>query len=1101
LQAPRALAVRLLGGFRVAVGDQGVPEAVWRQKRAAAVVKLLALEPTHRIHREQLIDALWPELEPAAAANNLRVALHHARQGLQAAGADPGAFLTRDGDVISLGVPELVRVDVDGFEAALRHAWQSPDPAASQAALDTYGGDLLPEDLYEDWADSRRTALRASYLTLLRRVAELYEQCVEFDQAIGALRLLIADDPVDEDAHAALIRLFAQTGRQHQALEQYDQLVAQLERELGAEPQAATRELIAGIREGRLQERAPPLVAAATPVVARPHGLPAPVDELIGREREHAELRRLLTTSRLVTLTGPGGVGKTRLALAVARDAAPGFPDGAYLANLASIEDPELVLPTIARALGAREVAGQPLLATLTDHLDQQHVLLVVDNMEHVVEAAPVVATLLAACPGLKALITSRTRLKLQGEQEYLVQPLALPDSPHVLDRRSGNALPAMALEDVPAVALFTRRARAARPEFTLSESNTAAVAEICRRLDGLPLAIELAAARVRLLPPSELLTRLDHPLAVLTGGSRDVPNRHRTLRATIAWSHDLLTLEEQVFFARLSVFAGGFTVEAAEYVGGGGGLTASGGAASAQGVVAASPPQGVSPAAHGVKEGARQESSPSVSPPESAQRLAPPERSDSPAALDLVASLVDQSLLRQSSSPDGGARLSMLETIREFARERLDFSGEAEAVRGRHADLFLALAESADLELSGPDQAAWLDRLETEHDNLRQALTTLHERGDGEGQLRLAAALWGFWWQRGFLSEGRRWLEQALEEGDAAGMAVRAAAHDGAGVLAEAQGDLADAAVHHEAALWLRREIGDHRGEARSLVDFGIIADKMGEPERAKQLFAEALEIARDEEDQPRIAACLANLGFVALDQGDSQRAAASFRESLELFRDLGDQRNVSYVLGGLGTLVFLQGDYVGAAAIQQEALRVLRALGDRQGIADTVADLGHTVQRQGDIDRARKLYAEALHRYRELGDPSGAAFVLTHLGRLERERGDVVRAEALLQESLQVSWQIGEKPLLTEAVEGLAEVACDRGDAARCARLLGTAEALRETTGIPLPSVHEPAIARCEMTARAALGETGFAAARGEGRALAPDRVLAAIAATGTS
>jgi tetratricopeptide (TPR) repeat protein len=439
-----------------------------------------------------------------------------------------------------------------------------------------------------------------------------------------------------------------------------------------------------------------------------------------------------------------------------------------------------------------------------------------------------------------------------------------------------------------------------------------------------------------------------------------------------------------------------------------------------------------------------------------------------------------------------------MLETIREYARERLEFSGEAEVVRRRHADLFIVLAESAELELSGPDRAAWLDRLETEHDNLRQALTTLHERGDGEGQLRLAAALWGFWWQRGFLSEGRRWLEQAIGEGDAAGTAVQAAAHDGAGALAEAQGDLAEAAVHHEAALRLRHEIGDRRGEARSLVDFGIIADKMGEPERAKQLFEEALEIAQEEADLPRIAACLANLGFVALDQGDHQHAAVAFRESLNLFRDLGDQRNVSYVLGGLGTLVFLQGDYVGAAAVQEEALRVLRELGDRQGIADTVADLGHSVQRQGDIDRAQELYAEALHRYRELGDPSGAAFVLTHLGRLERERGDIVRAEALLQESLQVSWQIGEKPLLTEVVEGLAEVACDRGDAALCARLLGTAEALRESTGIPLPALHEPALAQCVVTARAALGDAGFAFATGEGRALAPEITPAALAIT---
>jgi predicted ATPase/DNA-binding SARP family transcriptional activator/TolA-binding protein len=1061
VEASRTLAIRLLGGFHVAIGGQDVPETVWRQKRAAAVVKLLALEPTHHLHREQFIAALWPELELDAGANNLRVALHHARHGLHAAGAAPGAFLTRDGELISLGAPELVRVDVDDFEAALRRAWRSSEPGASQAALDGYRGDLLPEDLYDDWAAGRRTALRASYLTLLRRLAQLHEQRTELDQAVVALTRLIAADPDDEEAHAALIRLYARTGRQHLAYEQYDRLVSHLDQELAAEPRPGTRELIAAIREDRLPEQAPTLVAAAPPAAPRPQGLPAPVDELIGRERERAELRHLVTTTRLVTLTGPGGVGKTRLALAVAHDVAAGFPDGAYVAELAAIDDPELVLPTLARAVGAQEVPGQPLLETLIDHLERRQVLLLVDNMEHLAAAAPLVATLLASCPGLKALITSRSRLKLLGEQEYPVPPLAVPDAAAPRDGRIATALAATTLDDVPAVALFVRRARAARPGLTMGAADLAAVAEICRRLDGLPLALELAAARVRLLPPAELLTRLAQPLAVLTGGPHDAPDRHRSLRATIAWSHDLLTPEEQDLFARLSVFAGGFTAEAVELL---------------------------VDARRGTHwSSATRDSSPS--------RLAP---GGTPAyrTLELVTSLVEQSLLRQTVTASGDARLSMLETIHEFARERLEFRGDADAARGRHAALFLAFAEQAEPELSGPDQAAWLDRLETEHDNLRRALTTFHESGEAGNGLRLAAALWRFWWRRGFFSEGRRWLERAIAEDDGAEPAVRATAHDGAGALAEAQGDLAAAAVHHQAALALRRELGDRRGEARSLADFGIIADKLGKPEQAKQLLMEALQIAREEEDVPRVAACLANLGFVALDQGELDAAAVAFRDSLALFRDLGDRRNVSYVLGGLGTLAFLQRDYGGAAAVQEEALRVLRQLGDPQGIADTVADLGHSVQRQGDVGRAQELYAEALHRYRELGDPGGAAFVLTHLGRLAREQGDVARATALLHESFQISHQIGEKPLLTEAVEGLAEVACASGDAALCARLLGAAEALREETGVPLPALHEPAIAWCVATARAALGDAGFAAARGEGRALAPEQALAALA-----
>jgi predicted ATPase/DNA-binding SARP family transcriptional activator len=1062
VEAPRPLEIGLLGGFRVLVGAQAVPDTVWRQKRAAAIVKLLALEPAHVQLREQIIDTLWPELDPDAAANNLRVALHHARQGLQAIGATPGTFLSRDGDAISLGPPELVSVDIDRFMAAVKRAWNSPDPEATKAALDRYGGDLLPEDLYEDWASGQRTALRASYRTLLRRLAQVHEQRDEIGQAIAAQQQLLTLEPLDEETHAALIRLFALAGQQQQAQEHYDHLVALFARELDSEPLPATRALIASIREGRFPETALPLEPASAtgsaPAATRPRGLPAPVDDLIGREREVAELRHLLATTRLMTLTGPGGVGKTRLALAAAHVAAPSFAGNVAFADLSEIDDPALALPAIARAMGVRETGGQPMLDTLSDAIGSDRWLLVIDNMEHVADAAAQVAALLATCPHLVTLVTSRSRLQLMGEQEYPVQPLAVPDVSSAISNWDGLALPGMALEDVPAVALFTRRAQAARPDFTLDGPNGTAVAEICRRLEGLPLAIELAAARVRLLPPADLLAQLEHPLAVLTGGPRDAPARHRTLRATIGWSYDLLPSEEQDLFARLSVFAGGCTLGAIDVL--------------------------LHDPGHG-----------SVS---RSGRFRPEQWSitSNPATLDLVASLVEQSLLRQETDAEGVSRLRMLETIREYARERLEFTGEADDVRHHHADLFQSLAEAAEPELTGPEQAIWLEWLESEHDNLRQAITTWHEREDGENELRLAAALWRFWWQRGFLTEGRYWLEQALGGEHGGGSAARGTAHDGAGALAEAQGDLNAAALHHEAALDLRRALGDRGGEARSMIDFGIIADKMGNPERAVQLFEDGLAIAREVGDRAQLASGLANLGFTSLDQGNHQHAAAAFRESLALFRELEDQRNLCYVLGGLGNLAFLQGDLANARAMQEESLNVLRSLGDRQGIADATADLGHVLQRQGDLAQAETLYGEALHHYQELGDRSGITFVLTHLGRLMHLRGDSARAEMLLQQGMQAAWQLGEQPMLAEAIEGLAEVACDGGEPTRCARLLGAAEALRESTGVPLPAVHEPAIAQCVSIARAALGDAGFAAARAEGRTLQPEQTLAALA-----
>ncbi|MFN8590522.1 MAG: tetratricopeptide repeat protein [Thermomicrobiales bacterium] len=1037
MEVQPALEVRLLGGFQVIVAGQSVPEHAWRRKRAAAVVKLLALAPAHRLHRDEIIESLWPDLDPDAAANNLRVALHHARRILTAGDAAV-AFLPRVGDIILLAPDTVIRSDVARFETAVRQAWQSPEPAFTRAALDLYTGDLLPDDRYEDWVEERRAALRTSFLTLLRRVAQLHEQRGEFGAAIAALQQAVASEPVDEDAHVALIRLFAQEGEIHRALNQFDRLTVILASELAAEPQAATTDLIAAIREGRFQSEVAAPIWQGAPVAAF-HGqpLPVPPTNLIGREREVAEVVRLLATNRLVTVTGPGGVGKSRLALAVAHHFAA--PDGASFADLAPLDAPQLVLPLIARALGVEERAGQPLLEAMAEQIQGRRLLLI-ENMEHVASAAPLIPDILAACPGLTMLVTSRSRMKLRGEQEYLVQPLALPEWRGTEQRDLPAALPATSFADAPAVALFALRAKEAWADFALTVANAGDIAAICHRLDGLPLAIELAAARVRLLPPAEILARLDRPLTLLTGGPRDAPDRHRTLRATIAWSHDLLTPEEQDLFAWLSVFAGGFNLAAVERI-----------------------------SDHHV-----------------AFRSAP---------LDLVSSLVDQSLVHRTGGRDDPARLGMLATIREYARERLDFGGEADTVRRRHAHLFLDVALEAAPELSGSEQGAWLERLEREQDNLRAALQALRELGETNDALRLAASLWRFWWQRGYLTEGRFWLEETLADGEDADAVTRADAHDGAGALAEAQGDLAAAALHHEKALGLRRQLGDRRGEARSLIDFGIIADKMGDPVRAVSLYQQALALARDADDRPRLAACLANLGFVFLDRGDHHQAAVAFQESSDLFRELDDQRNLSYVLGGLGNLAFLAGDFAGAVAIQQESLRVLRELDDRQGIADAVADLGHAVQRQGDLDRAGALFGEALQRYRDLGDRSGMAFALIHLGRLSRLQGDLNGAEHLLRDGLRLGQQIGEVPMVTEGIEGLAEVACARQDARRCARLLGVAEAMRETTDIPLPAIHASAMAECETAARAALGASGFATAHGEGRALSAEHALAEL------
>ena len=560
MTAKAALEIRLLGGFEARVGAQSVPSSVWRQRRAAAIVKLLALEPGHRLHREQLLDTLWPELDPESASNNLRGALHHARQGLERVGAPSGVFLVRDGESLVLGPQDQLVVDIEVFGEAVSRAWQSGDPASADHAAGLYTGDLLPDDPYEDWAAARREGLRASYLTLLTRLARLHEERGELPQALAVHERILRTDPLDEATHAGLMRLHARMGHPQLALGHYARLRSLLERELGTPPDPATQTLAATIRAGGIspdqRSDEPPTVSLPVPSAAAiaPSGrLPAPLDALVGREREVAELDRLLGTARLVTLTGPGGIGKTRLAQEVARASSARFPDGVAFVDLAPLRDPSFVLPTIARAVGVDESGNRPISELLAASVGERRLLLVLDNFEHLTAAGLDIAELLASCSQVTMLTTSRMCLRLRGEQEYPVLPLALPET---TANREGATL--AELSHVAAIELFARRAIAARPGFALSEQTIDPVVAICRRLDGLPLAIELAAAQMRMLAPAQLLQRLERPLDVLGTTMQDVPDRQRTLRTTIAWSHDLLTSQEQTLFRRLSVFARG---------------------------------------------------------------------------------------------------------------------------------------------------------------------------------------------------------------------------------------------------------------------------------------------------------------------------------------------------------------------------------------------------------------------------------------------------------------------------------------------------------------------------------------------------------------
>jgi predicted ATPase len=579
--------------------------------------------------------------------------------------------------------------------------------------------------------------------------------------------------------------------------------------------------------------------------------LPPTLTVLIGRNDEVQSASALLQQPRLrlLTLSGPGGVGKTRLSLQIAEELEGSFANGVCFVDLAPIKEPGLVGATIAAALGVTETGGQPVLEQVKHYVRERQLLLLLDNFEQVLAAGPLVIELLAAAPRLKVIVTSRAALRVSGEHEFVVPPLEAPD-PLQLPPRDR-------LLEIPAVALFVERARTVRPQLQITPTNALAVAAICSRVDGLPLAIELAAARSKLFAPQELLARLDKRLSMLVGGPRDLPIRQRTLRDTLAWSYDLLTLAERQLFGRMAVFAGSADLLAIE--------TICGDATAAT----------------------------------------------EPSTFELVEALLDKSLLRQIEGVDSETRFMMLETIREYALERFESSGEAELLRQQHAEHYLALAEHTAPELTSPQQEIWLDRLEREYDNLREALAWALGAAQIAVAARICAALWRFWLVRGRWSEGRQWLESVLPALATLPASIQSHVLHGASVLAVNQNDYARAKPLSEAALIRQREIGDQRGIALSLTVLAWVCTDQGDHAQALIYYEECLNIHRLLGDQQGVAIVLNNLGNIAQSEGDYVRAHRLFGESLVLYRAQADQLGLARVGNNLGLNAYYQGDY----------------------------------------------------------------------------------------------------------------------------------------------------------------------------------------------
>jgi len=784
-------------------------------------------------------------------------------------------------------------------------------------------------------------------------------------------------------------------------------------------------------------------LAPAVPLAPVRAPLPVPATPLIGRSQETTLVCDLLRQRevRLVTLTGPAGVGKTRLSMQVATELAEHFTDGVCFVLLSTVNAPDQVIPTINQALGLSDPGPQAPMTLLKNTLRTKHMLLILDNFEQVVEAAVQIAALLAACPTLKVLVSSRVVLRVQAEREFAVPSLAVP-----------NAEQLPPLEEFmryEAVALFVQRAQAVKYNFVVTNATAPIIAAICVRLDGLPLAIELAAARVKHFPLSTLLTRLGHGISVLSTGARDLPERQRTLYGALTWSYDLLSKSEQALFRRLAVFVGGCTWQAVAVV----------------------------------------------------CQVENPLEGD---LLEELAAMVDKSLLRQEDEDEdedeqSEPRFWMLHVLREFGLEQLTREGEAEVTGEAHAVYYLEQAEVAASHLQEAEHGKWLAWLDREYKNLRMALAWLlerAERGCNEQSLRLCLALYLFWRRRGYISEARDNLVQALRYRVGVNASIQALALRSAGVLAFIQDDLVQTELLVQESLGLYRELGDSRNMAYALTVLGNVARTRCRYAEARSHFEEALPLFQQCDDSWGLANTLGDLASVFTAQGQYARAKILYEEALALSRAIGVRGEIGYKLYALAAGLFLSGtDLWQVRQLTEESLELLREARDKHQSAYALSLLSQIVQRQNDAPLARQLAEESMHTIKEVGDRLGLANTLINWARLETSQGRLDVARSLYQECLSIV-QKGEFQDLSAAfLEGLTTIAAQQGVFADAARLWGSAEALREAIGTPLPLVYDADYAEAVTQVRNRLGEESFASLWAEGRRLSLQQVFAML------
>lgn len=1040
------LTIRLFGPMLVLVGNEPLPRM--RSRKALWLLALLSTRANRPVAREWLASTLWPDVDLAAAFANLRPVISELRRAL---GEHGERIRSIDRNTVALDLEEA-DVDVVRFDAAMRK-----EDYANAVAL--YRGPLL-EDCSEEWVPQERAAREADCLRALQALGERALEAKDHDQAIAHFSRAIALDAWRDAPRRGLMRALAGQGDINAALQIYRDFAHLLSAEASATPDAATSDLYRQLRTDAKRAGSTKRIAEERPSAVKVSGyLPHPLTDFVGREDEVLDLAARIRGSRLVTLLGPGGIGKTRLATEVAHAVAGEFPDGVWLVSLEGFDDDRQVAKEVAQTLEINDEPGRSTLQNLVRTLRDKRLLLVLDNCEHVLAAsADLAATLLRDGAEVRILATSREPLGLTGERVWQVPPLAAPSPEGLPEGRATRLRVVMGYESVR---LFAERAAAVNPSFEITPENAAAVATICARLEGVPLALELAAARLRSLTPGQIAERLHDGLRLLSGGRGTAAKRQQTLRATLDWSHDLLSSREKTLFRHMGVFADGWTLDAAEAVAG-------------------------------------------------------------DDAIEGLTALVDKSLVVFN---ERRGRYRFLETVRQYAAERLTESGERPAVEAKFRAWAIDLVTRSEREFHGPGQEEWARRLDEEGDNLR-AVLRLAQAAPAEG-LALVGPLTRYWHFRNRFGEGREACENALAHDDGtADDRVRAKALNGAGTFAHSLGDIDAATRYWKSCLALQRAIGEPAEIARALGNVACLAFYTREFAKGAALYRECRDILMSVGDRRSYAMATSNLGTMQKALGDYRGAGESARQSLAILREIGDERMTRWLLKEIADVAHAQAEYGEARNRYEEALELFLQANDDHGASWTHDSFAITLAELGLEELATRHLEEARRMFTDLGIPAGLASVDLHEGQAALRSGDYATARALLErvavetsdlnrvgyraealialgdleyaegkpeaarsaynESLRLSAENETRFEIASALERLGRILWNAGDASGAVHRIAAANAMRETMGTPLPNLVCEALALTLEELRSSLGEERFAVAWEEGYAM---------------